>query len=70
MTINSQPSANAVKSDHPLFGWGGSGGRVYQRSYVEFFCSPSDFELINGVARKLVHTNHNHHFFKDLLNDS
>lgn len=30
---------NGVPSDHPVFGWGGSGGRVYQKAYVEFFAS-------------------------------
>lgn len=30
-----------MPSDHPAFGWGGSGGRVYQKAYVEFFASES-----------------------------
>lgn len=40
LTINSQPAVNGEKSDHPLYGWGGPGGRVYQKAYVEFFASP------------------------------
>lgn len=40
-TINSQPSVNAIKSDHSVYGWGGAGGRVYQKSYVELFTRPS-----------------------------
>ncbi|GBG83501.1 hypothetical protein CBR_g37215 [Chara braunii] len=40
MTVNSQPAVNGEKSDAPLVGWGGRGGYVYQKAYVEFFCSP------------------------------
>lgn len=40
-TINSQPRVNATRSDDPVVGWGGPGGRVYQKGYVECFCSPS-----------------------------
>ncbi|CAM9290367.1 unnamed protein product [Scytosiphon promiscuus] len=46
LTINSQPAVNGVPSDHPVFGWGGSGGRVYQKAYVEFFTSEA---LLNRV---------------------
>jgi methylenetetrahydrofolate reductase (NADPH) len=52
LTINSQPAVNGEKSDHPLYGWGGAGGRVYQKAYVEFFVSPhrmsSIMEVINS----------------------
>ena len=40
LTINSQPAVNGERSDHKVFGWGGPGGRVYQKAYIEFFCSP------------------------------
>jgi methylenetetrahydrofolate reductase (NADPH) len=33
LTINSQPAVNGETSDHSLFGWGGVGGRVYQKAY-------------------------------------
>ncbi|KAF3621494.1 Methylenetetrahydrofolate reductase 1 [Capsicum annuum] len=39
LTINSQPAVNGAKSDAPLVGWGGPGGYVYQKAYLEFFCS-------------------------------
>merc|ERR1719161_249990 len=39
LTINSQPRANAELSTHPLVGWGPAGGFVYQKAYLEFFCS-------------------------------
>lgn len=41
LTINSQPRANGVSSEHSIFGWGGKGGIVYQKAYIEFFASPS-----------------------------
>ena len=46
MSINSQPAVNGAKSDHPLFGWGGMGGRVYQKAYLEFFTSPENLKKI------------------------
>ena len=33
LTINSQPAVNGEASDHVVFGWGGPGGRVYQKAY-------------------------------------
>jgi hypothetical protein len=38
LSINSQPRVNACRSDDPTFGWGGPGGLVYQKAYVECFC--------------------------------
>jgi len=40
LTVNSQPPVDGVSSNHPAFGWGGNGGRVYQKAYVECFVSP------------------------------
>jgi methylenetetrahydrofolate reductase (NADPH) len=48
-TINSQPSVNAVRSDDSVYGWGGPGGRVYQKSYVEFFTRPKYLKLLLEV---------------------
>ena len=42
LTINSQPSVNGASSTHPTFGWGGSGGVVYQKAYCECFASPEN----------------------------
>lgn len=42
LTINSQPSVNGVLSTNKIFGWGGPGGVVYQKSYCECFCSPEN----------------------------
>eukprot|EP00559_Dactyliosolen_fragilissimus_P001733 CAMPEP_0184860762 /NCGR_PEP_ID=MMETSP0580-20130426/5583_1 /TAXON_ID=1118495 /ORGANISM="Dactyliosolen fragilissimus" /LENGTH=683 /DNA_ID=CAMNT_0027357979 /DNA_START=17 /DNA_END=2065 /DNA_ORIENTATION=+ len=50
LTINSQPPVNGAKSDHPIFGWGGPGGRVYQKAYCECFVSKLNMDrLINMV---------------------
>ncbi|XP_073008321.1 probable methylenetetrahydrofolate reductase (NADH) [Typha latifolia] len=46
LTINSQPSINGEKSDSPTVGWGGPGGYVYQKAYVEFFCSKDNLNLL------------------------
>lgn len=50
LTINSQPAVNGEKSDHPLYGWGGPGGRVYQKAYVEFFVSPDLLDILIEVV--------------------
>nr|AAL91367.2 chimera1 [synthetic construct]WBT04607.1 Met13 [synthetic construct] len=46
LTINSQPSVNAAKSDSPAIGWGGPGGYVYQKAYLEFFCSKDKLDTL------------------------
>ncbi|KDP29529.1 hypothetical protein JCGZ_19242 [Jatropha curcas] len=48
LTINSQPAVNGEKSDSLTVGWGGPGGYVYQKAYLEFFCSPIKLQdLVN-----------------------
>jgi methylenetetrahydrofolate reductase (NADPH) len=39
LTINSQPQVNGAHSSDPTVGWGGAGGYVFQKAYLEFFCS-------------------------------
>ncbi|GLT73707.1 hypothetical protein SLA2020_455450 [Shorea laevis] len=46
LTINSQPAVNGERSDSPSVGWGGAGGYVYQKAYLEFFCS---MEKLNAL---------------------
>ncbi|EQC29939.1 methylenetetrahydrofolate reductase (NADPH) [Saprolegnia diclina VS20] len=53
LTINSQPRVNAAPSDDPMFGWGGPGGRVYQKAYVECFVSPANLKHIIEKVSKL-----------------
>jgi len=52
LTINSQPAVNGESSDHPLYGWGGRGGYVYQKAYVEFFTSPAHLQSIMKVLSR------------------
>lgn len=46
LTINSQPSVNGLPSNHRVHGWGPRGGTVYQKAYIEFFCSKSKLDSI------------------------
>jgi methylenetetrahydrofolate reductase (NADPH) len=46
-TLASQPAVNGVRSDHPIFGWGPQReGFVFQKPFVEFFCSTKDYTSI------------------------
>ena len=49
-TINSQPCVNGADSTDSAVGWGGAGGVVYQKAYIEFFTSP---ELLKVLIRVL-----------------
>lgn len=51
-TINSQPRVNGAPSDDPMFGWGGRGGHVYQKAYIECFASPENMKKIIERAAK------------------
>jgi methylenetetrahydrofolate reductase (NADPH) len=46
LTINSQPRVNAALSTDPYVGWGPSHGFVYQKAYVEFFCSEENLNKV------------------------
>ncbi|KAK3353127.1 methylenetetrahydrofolate reductase-domain-containing protein [Lasiosphaeria hispida] len=46
ITVNSQPSVNGVKSNHPVHGWGPPNGYVYQKAYLELLVSPEIFPEI------------------------
>jgi len=46
LTINSQPAVDGRPSTDPEVGWGGPGGIVYQKAYVEFFCSPDKLKVL------------------------
>ncbi|KAF8708560.1 hypothetical protein HU200_029931 [Digitaria exilis] len=50
LTINSQPAVNGEKSDSPTVGWGGPGGYVYQKAYLEFFCTE---EKLGQLIKKI-----------------
>jgi methylenetetrahydrofolate reductase (NADPH) len=50
LTINSQPRVNGAPSDDPQVGWGGPGGLVYQKAYVEFFCSEEKLRTLLRIT--------------------
>jgi len=52
LTINSQPSVNGAASDHPVYGWGGPKGYVFQKAYLEFFTSPENLERFKALLPK------------------
>lgn len=52
LTINSQPSVNGVPSTHPVHGWGGPKGYVYQKAYLEFFTSPENLQKLKDLMPK------------------
>lgn len=50
LTVNSQPPVDGALSNHPVFGWGGNGGRVYQKAYVECFVSPDKADILTKMV--------------------
>ncbi|CAN0144090.1 unnamed protein product [Ascophyllum nodosum] len=58
LTINSQPAVNGARSDHPVYGWGGGGGRVYQKAYVEFFASEALLDKILEACKSRAELNY------------
>jgi len=52
LTINSQPRINGAPSDDPAVGWGGKGGYVYQKAYLEFFTSYENMQRLLALIDK------------------
>jgi methylenetetrahydrofolate reductase (NADPH) len=50
LTINSQPAVNGAPSADQAVGWGGPGGYVYQKAYIEFFTSAAHLARLMKVA--------------------
>lgn len=50
LTINSQPRINGAPSDDPAVGWGGKGGYVYQKAYLEFFTSFENMQKLLALT--------------------
>ncbi|KAJ9087263.1 methylenetetrahydrofolate reductase (NAD(P)H) met13 [Entomophthora muscae] len=48
LTINSQPAVNGASSAHAVHGWGPKNGYVYQKAYLEFFCSPAQLDALTN----------------------
>ncbi|XP_065656577.1 methylenetetrahydrofolate reductase (NADPH) [Hydra vulgaris] len=49
LTTNSQPAVNAALSTDERFGWGGAGGYIYQKAYLEFFMHKKNVDFLLEV---------------------
>jgi len=58
LTINSQPSVNAALSTDEKFGWGGAGGYIYQKAYLEFFTHKDNIDVLLDVLRDYPQVNY------------
>eukprot|EP00808_Paulinella_micropora_P006516 g49019.t1 len=52
LTINSQPAVNGASSSDPAVGWGQKNGYVYQKAYLEFFCSRAHLDKFIAAIDK------------------
>eukprot|EP01135_Chromosphaera_perkinsii_P004436 Nk52_evm14s281 gene=Nk52_evmTU14s281 len=68
LTINSQPCVNGIDSSDPVYGWGPSHGRVYQKAYIEFFISPQRLESLKKKLDDLNASEGYQRFTYDSLN--
>ena len=50
-TVGSQPALDAVSSDDEVYGWGPKGGYVFQKAFVEFFCTKEDVAMLEERIR-------------------
>jgi methylenetetrahydrofolate reductase (NADPH) len=50
LPINSQPRVHGADSADPVVGWGGPGGVVYQKAYIEFFAPPAVMRKVLAAA--------------------
>ncbi|XP_057304254.1 methylenetetrahydrofolate reductase (NADPH)-like [Hydractinia symbiolongicarpus] len=58
LTINSQPNVNAAPSTDEKFGWGGAGGYIYQKAYLEFFMRKEYVEALLDVLKQYPQVNY------------
>jgi len=58
LTINSQPNVNGIPSNDETFGWGGSGGYIYQKAYLEFFMPKEYVNALQEVLREYPQVNY------------
>jgi len=61
LSINSQPAVNGAPSSHPRFGWGGDGGIVFQKSYLEAFMPVPVFRRMEAALSASPHTSITYH---------
>jgi methylenetetrahydrofolate reductase (NADPH) len=53
LTINSQPQVHAAESTDAAVGWGGPGGYVFQKAYLEFFTTPAQWKKLKANLQNL-----------------
>ena len=58
LTINSQPNVNGAPSSDPIIGWGAPDGYVYQKAYLEFFCSSIYLNFLLEALKKYPRVNY------------
>lgn len=58
LTINSQPHVNGAPSTDSTHGWGGSGGYIYQKAYLEFFTSREVVDILLEVLKEYPQVNY------------
>jgi len=58
LTINSQPNVNGAKSTDEKYGWGGPGGYVYQKAYLEFFMHKNLLQALLDVLSERPQVNY------------
>ncbi|KAJ7112438.1 FAD-linked oxidoreductase-like protein [Mycena crocata] len=49
-TVGSQPAIDGARSDDSVVGWGPRAGYVFQKGFVEFFCTPAEVDVIERRA--------------------
>jgi hypothetical protein len=52
-TVGSQPAVDGAPSEDETYGFGPAGGYIYQKSFVEFFCSYDDVMRIQEKANRV-----------------
>ncbi|VDC06687.1 unnamed protein product [Peniophora sp. CBMAI 1063] len=53
--VGSQPAIDGARSDDETVGWGPSGGYVYQKAFVEFFCTD---DMADALEKKVAEHGH------------
>jgi len=47
-TVGSQPAVDCAPSTDEVVGWGPSAGYVFQKAFVEFFCTEADLAQLEA----------------------
>jgi len=58
LTINSQPPVNAASSSNEKYGWGGEGGYIYQKAYLEMFMHKDNVQYLLNILKEYPQVNY------------